>query len=221
MGGYGYLTILHEIGHGMGLAHPHDDGGSSTVMTGVTSAFGDTGSNGLNQGVYTVMTYNDGWFDGPDGSSNNTDYGFAGSLMALDIAVLQDTYGANTNTASGDDTYTLSDTNASGTFFTSIWDTGGTANVLTGLAGDDVLTGGAGADTFVFTQDQGSDTITDFENNTDRLEFTATSTVTDRDDLFGLASQDGDDVLFDLGGGAEIRVQSISVAAIENDIFVV
>ena len=26
-GGFGYVTIIHEIGHGLGLAHPHDGGG--------------------------------------------------------------------------------------------------------------------------------------------------------------------------------------------------
>lgn len=29
IGGYGYYTLLHEIGHGLGLAHPHDNGGGS------------------------------------------------------------------------------------------------------------------------------------------------------------------------------------------------
>ena len=33
-GGYGYVTFIHEFGHGMGLAHPHDTGGGSTVMNG-------------------------------------------------------------------------------------------------------------------------------------------------------------------------------------------
>ena len=26
-GGYDYITWLHELGHDLGLAHPHDDGG--------------------------------------------------------------------------------------------------------------------------------------------------------------------------------------------------
>ena len=34
-GGYGFITFIHELGHGMGMAHPHDNGGSSTVMNGV------------------------------------------------------------------------------------------------------------------------------------------------------------------------------------------
>ena len=35
-GGYGFITMIHEVGHGLGLAHPHDRGGTSTVFPGVT-----------------------------------------------------------------------------------------------------------------------------------------------------------------------------------------
>ncbi|MEA5549365.1 hypothetical protein VB816_30715, partial [Limnoraphis robusta CCNP1324] len=49
-GGYGFVTIIHELGHGLGLAHPHDDGGTSTVFPGVASPFNDYGQHQLNQG---------------------------------------------------------------------------------------------------------------------------------------------------------------------------
>ena len=35
----GYVTLVHELGHGLGLAHPHDNGGGSTIWPGVTGAF--------------------------------------------------------------------------------------------------------------------------------------------------------------------------------------
>lgn len=38
-----------------------------------------------------------------------------------------------------------------------------------GGTGDDTLTGGAGADTFVFAPGDGSDTITDFETDDDTI----------------------------------------------------
>lgn len=57
-GGEGFATVLHEILHGMGLVHPHDDGGSSSVFPGVTQPFGDFGTDGQNQDVYAIMSYN-------------------------------------------------------------------------------------------------------------------------------------------------------------------
>ena len=48
------------------------------------------------------------------------------------------------------------------------------ANRLTGLDGDDTLTGGAGADVFVFAAFDG-DTITDFQDGTDRIELRGTA----------------------------------------------
>jgi serralysin len=39
VGGEGYWTLIHELGHGLGLAHPHDDGGGSTIFPGVTDTW--------------------------------------------------------------------------------------------------------------------------------------------------------------------------------------
>lgn len=127
-GGFGHITLIHELGHGHGLAHPHDTGGGSTVMRGVTGdlATGYTnGDFGLNSGVYTTMSYQDGWDGGPNGRSPSDDYGFQGTLMAFDVALLQRKYGANTTYRNGADTYVIRDVNESGTFYSTIWDTGG------------------------------------------------------------------------------------------------
>ncbi len=131
-GGFGHITLIHELGHGHGLAHPHDTGGGSGVMRGVTGdlATGYTnGDFGLNSGVYTTMSYNDGWDGGPNGRSPSDDYGFQGTLMAFDIALLQTKYGANTTFNNGDNTYVIRDVNASGTFYATIWDTGGSDTI--------------------------------------------------------------------------------------------
>ena len=64
-GGFYFPTLLHEFGHGMGLAHPHDNGGRSSVMRGAGGGTGGIGGGlgefGLSQQVFTIMSYNDGW----------------------------------------------------------------------------------------------------------------------------------------------------------------
>lgn len=124
-GGFGWVTLIHEFGHGLGLAHPHDDGGTSEVMSGVSNS-SDTGDFALNQGVYTTMTYADGWQSSPYGQSNAVNYGWQSTIMALDIALLQSKYGANTTYNSGNSQYELHKQNTNGTDWVSIWDTGGT-----------------------------------------------------------------------------------------------
>ncbi len=133
-GGYAFITMIHEIGHGMGLAHPHDTGGTSTIMSNVSNPYTDVGQLGLNQGIYTTMSYIDGWQTNPAGQSPSDNFGWQGSMMALDIASLQADYGANTTTAAGTSTYTLLDINAAGTFYQSIWDAGGLDSIAYGGA---------------------------------------------------------------------------------------
>ena len=133
-GGYGFITLIHELGHGMGLAHPHDRGGSSTKWEGVTKPFDSYGTFDLNQGVYSVMSYNDGWETNPDGLPPGDLYGYQGTMMAFDIAMLQQKYGANTSFHGGADSYTLLDQNASGTYYACVWDTGGIDEITYGGA---------------------------------------------------------------------------------------
>ncbi|MCF1711157.1 M10 family metallopeptidase C-terminal domain-containing protein, partial [Tabrizicola sp. J26] len=139
-GGFTYAVVLEEIGHALGLAHMHDDGGTSTILTGVTQPVGSYGIGGLCQGVYSVMNYDEGWPGGPYGSSYLTnsggdytiwinDYGYEGTMMAIDLAVLQEKYGPNPNSNLGDSTYVLPDQNWTGTAFQCIWDTGGTDTI--------------------------------------------------------------------------------------------
>jgi serralysin len=125
-GGYGFITLVHEIGHGLGLAHTHDDGGGSKRFPGVTSAYGDLGDNNLNQGIFTTMSYNDGWQTGPAGLPPGSGYGWQSGPMAFDIAAIQYLYGANNDYHAADDTYVLPDINAAGSFWSCLWDAGGT-----------------------------------------------------------------------------------------------
>ena len=135
-GGFSFVTLIHEFGHGHGLAHPHDNGGRSGIMNGVEGegagvADYTIGDHELNQGVFTMMSYEDGWQTSPYGNApTDVGYGYLGGLMAFDIAAIQDKYGVNESWAAGHDTYVLKDVNEAGTFYTSIWDGGGTDAIV-------------------------------------------------------------------------------------------
>jgi hypothetical protein len=138
-GGYDYRTFIHELGHALGLDHPHPDDldGNGTIdnapsFPGVVPASGDLNQDGrsndytfgvpsMNQGIFTVMSYNRGWLDrNNDGLTDsgavalNPDYGIEGTPMALDIALLQHLYGANGQYHGGIDTYYLNDASNTG-----------------------------------------------------------------------------------------------------------
>ena len=128
-GAYGYSNFIHEFGHGLGLAHPHDDAnGLSVRFDGVLDS-GDLGTFGLNQEVFTIMSYNKGWSTGPNGGSGTNNFGIAMTPMGFDIAVIQQKYGANMSYKTGDDVYTLVSTNGRGTGYMAIWDAGGSDTI--------------------------------------------------------------------------------------------
>jgi len=131
-GGYGFVTITHELLHGLGFAHPHDNGGTSAIMDGVESEFDDYGTYLLNQGIFTTMSYNSGYFTGTPGSqpdASNT-FSYEAGPMALDIALLQQNYGANTTTNAGSTQYILDTVNAIGTYWQAIWDVSGASDEI-------------------------------------------------------------------------------------------
>jgi hypothetical protein len=128
-GGLGFVTLIHEIGHGLGLAHPHDAGGGSEVMQGVVDEFNSLGTFLLNQGVFTTMTYNDGWQSAPHGPTPSSSFGVQSTPMALDIASIQQRYGVNTNTNTGNNDYVLPTSSGVGVGYRAIWDADGTDTI--------------------------------------------------------------------------------------------
>ncbi|MDV7341050.1 M10 family metallopeptidase C-terminal domain-containing protein [Terasakiella sp. A23] len=118
-GSHGFYTLIHEIGHATGLAHPFD--GTNRL----------TGTDDSQQ--YTVMSYTshpkaqviDVTGDASSYSYTVHDW-YPETLMTYDIAALQHLYGANTSTNTGDDTYSF---NPDDRVFKSIWDAAGTDTI--------------------------------------------------------------------------------------------
>ena len=133
-GGGEYLswTILHEIGHGLGLVHSHEERWGLPAQPELGEA--------LDNEAYTVMSY--------DPASPSYVSGHAVTMMPLDIAALQTLYGAR-NYAPGGSLYTIAPRGTTALNLTegnvtigdalyAIWDTGGNDTIrTTGL--DDVL----------------------------------------------------------------------------------
>ncbi|RYG94014.1 MAG: matrixin family metalloprotease, partial [Alphaproteobacteria bacterium] len=134
-GGYDYITFIHELGHALGLAHPHDKGGGSLIAPGVKGE-GSRGNHDLSQGIYTMMSYNDGWETGPVQPDANKTYGYEKGPMAFDIAALQIMYGANMAYHAADDSYALPTANVAGTGYLCLWDAGGQDEILGGDFGN-------------------------------------------------------------------------------------
>jgi serralysin len=127
-GGNAFLIFLHELGHGLGLAHPHQAG---DAFPGVTSEFDSFGSFNINQGIFTTMSYNDGY---ATKFSTHRDVTYGGQMtpMALDIAAIQLIYGANMSYHTGADSYSLPRFNIPGTGWACIWDAGGSDRLVAG-----------------------------------------------------------------------------------------
>lgn len=135
-GGYTFATFVHEVGHGLGLVHPHFEEGNSgeRVFPGVYRSE-DLGDNQLNQGVYTTMSYNSGFKE--VGIPDTVEFGWNIGPGAFDIAAVQAIYGANTATNKADTAYYLPKANAIGTGWNTIWDAGG-IDVISAAGADGV-----------------------------------------------------------------------------------
>ncbi len=118
-GGQGYVTLLHEIGHALGLKHPFE----------ADSASGYVLATALDNEVHTVMSYTEApkstllKVTGTATSYSWQEYTLSPStLMPLDLEALQYLYGANTSTRTGNNTYQWG---VNAEILETIWDAGG------------------------------------------------------------------------------------------------
>ncbi|GGZ09162.1 DUF4214 domain-containing protein [Pseudoduganella plicata] len=166
-GGYGYQTLLHEMGHMLGLKHPF----SGDIVL----------SDDVDDTSYTLMSYtSDGYM--------HTEY------SPYDLAALHYLYGVDglrgemgVNSAGGvwlegDD----GDNVLTGGVRTDVLIGGWGDDVLTGLAGDDLLSGGGGDD--VIDGGAGFDTViyAGDRSDYDIVRNGRTATVTDTTDWDGI-----------------------------------
>ena len=98
-GNYGWITVLHELGHNLGLRHGHEVGGPGGVAM----------TPNRDSMEFSVMTYRSYVGHDADGYTNER-FGFAQTLMMFDIAALQVLYGADFTLNAGDSVYTFSAT---------------------------------------------------------------------------------------------------------------
>ena len=128
---YGQLTMLHEIGHAIGLSHP----AAYNASAGTSITYGANATYFEDSLQYSVMSYFRESETGANYRVNGVGTLLYASIPQLDdIAAVQRLYGANMTTRTGDTTYGFnsnagqswfSATSSSTTLIFAVWDAGG------------------------------------------------------------------------------------------------
>jgi serralysin len=152
LGSYDFKTILHELGHAIGLDHPGNYNGdvNGTLTYQANAGYIEDSRQ------YSVMSYFEAYETGAfHYSSVAGGVQYASTLLLHDIAAVQRIYGANMTTRAGDTVYGFNSTAGIDSYdFTknqgpviAIWDAGGAHDVLdaSGYAFNQVIDLHAGA----------------------------------------------------------------------------
>ena len=110
-GSHSSLTLIHEIGHSLGLKHTFESYGNFGVLTSGYDTYG-----------YSVMSYS-----AIAGDPNSTMSYYPTTLMSYDVYALQYLYGKNTSYNATDTTYTFYATKP---YNQVIWDAGGNDTIV-------------------------------------------------------------------------------------------
>jgi hypothetical protein len=150
-GSQGWFLFMHELGHSLGLKHPHDDGGTGRPT------FSAVGEAALDKDWFTIMSYND------DAQWNLFNWDPA-TPMAGDVIALQYLYGKNMNTKSGDTTIAIAE---NGTY-RSIWDASGvdTIDLSTAHSGWVVLMPNSAISSLVDSKVGAAGLLSEFDSDT-------------------------------------------------------
>ena len=100
LGGYGLLTMIHEIGHSLGLSHPGLYNGSATYANNAVFA--------QDNREFTVMSYFGGYdpsIGGWQQDGTSLAYLYPQTPMVYDISAIQTLYGADLTTRATDTIY--------------------------------------------------------------------------------------------------------------------